>query len=376
MANNSVLKNISAGNVAGQLSLGEPGGFHVYDGFPNLDGSGGYPRNISAHDCHAFDAECGFRVGQSPEGDGTAPGIASVNGSREVYLENFRSNNTARIGIEVMRGVDVQIIGGLIEMGIPDPVVGFDRGVRLVGAQSVQISNLHIKSPGSTTVFGVSIEMGGPTASIRAGCSDISVEGVRIEDTDIGVHVSAGARNINIRGCNLVGRRADGSRTAFAISATKTDETMEFAAARTVSIKGCQVSNFKTFAAFNGLIYDLDIAGNSFISNGSGGERFFDYTSGIGQAKLINAKVTGNTGILSPTNTGGTLRIQNLSDDSDITIDDNDFTADASGSVFTAYGTGNGIIRMRDRHSNRVLPDIWADARPALAPNNNDDGGF
>lgn len=383
MADNSRLINISSGNVQGQLVYSEAAGFIVHDGAP-LWQSTRKVENVSFVDCHTFDAETGLSAppGAMNHTTGGSPSFShdvEVFGPRDVYIENFQCNGIERIGIELMRTNGATVIGGKVEMKVPDPVTGFDRGVRIAGAHNVHLNGLHIVSPNSTSVYGVSVEGasqggGAPYKYTYGGSSNITVEACTMEDCPVGGAVTnAFCRKVNFLNNRIIGRREAYGSSGFAIAGDRQmnggslifpqDEVPQL----DVKIIGNSAINVSNFIRLAGYQYGTQIKENYFISNTSTAAVYsqsFVYAS-TANNRYIELEIVGNKGYTPSSSPNRPVNLQNLETQSLVTIDDNAFTPSSGGVIYNI--TGDATIRMKSSTSNRTLSTgLWEQLRPPL----------
>lgn len=358
-ASNSKLWNISSGNVTGTAVQGEPGGFHITDGLP-IFGSDGIPiENVSAIDCHAYNARTGFRVGY--KSTGTA-GATNIFGSRDTYIENFTCDGIGRIGIETMRSHGVEIIGGVVRMTQDtfDPS-GLKRGVRVVGAHQVNIKALRIIGASDAGNTGVSVE---PAANFSSSSvsTNVTVEGCVFENCrEECVRIGAGSSGVQILGNRGTGWDDTNAGRFLRVVA----EMGSGGEAKSILVANNQSENINIFSRLEGRVIGLDVLSNFSISNNSTTTRFFETSGNAANDEIIWAKIIGNTGIGNGLGTGGFFRYAGMTASSEITIDDNHFTADSAGAVFVF--SGDGVVRTKSQQSNKVLPaTLWSQVRPPL----------
>lgn len=379
-ANNARLHNISAGNVQGQVIISEAAGFAIHDGAP-LWQSSRVIENVSFRDCHSFDVEVGLSATVSAlnKTTGGSPSFehdVELFAPRDVYIENFCCDGAERIGIEIMRTNGCEVIGGKLIMKIPDPVTGFDRGVRIAGAHNVHLSGVHVVAPDTTSVWGVSVEPasqggGGEFPYTYGASSNVTVENCTMEDCDIGGAVTGGfSRNIRFSGNLVIGRRDNYGSSAFMVdgNATSNGFALEETPHLNVEITENRAFNVSNFMRLAGYHYGTKVSDNAFISNalitGVPYAQCFIYAS-TANHKAVEMEVSGNRGVGNSMMNIAHVNMQNMTAGSVVTIDDNSFTPSSTGNLFSF--TGDIEVRMKGPNSNRKLPvDLWELIRPPL----------
>lgn len=352
-ASNAKLYNIAAGNVAGTLSSGEPGGFKIESKRdPDLINYT-ITENVSVRDCYGYDAVQGLRAGATNVFDNGDPMTGEVINVpvKDVYIENFRAREIGRIGIECFRAHGVQVVGGHVRLADTYAPGGLRRGVRLVGADVVTIQGLRSRGP-------IMVEYSG-VLDDKKGCSDITLESIITEDFSSFL-IQQASNNVTISGCRGIGY--DDTDKSFLIMDGNMTEGEE---SRNIKVVGNQSVNQAKFIQYEGRFIGFDVVDNTFISNNASTTRFFNSAGNPANEELIEGRFVSNVGIGNGATTGGFFRYANTSVDTTLTIDDNKFTADSAGSVITVFG--DGLLRRKSIDSNETLPSsLWATARPPL----------
>jgi hypothetical protein len=356
-ASNARVVNIHARNVAGgQIGLGEPSGFHIFDGRPIWTGDGTPIENVSIINCSADTTETGIRVGYN----GTTEGATNVVfGARDTYIENFRCRNINGIGIEAMRAHNVEVVGGTVSLK-PYNAGGLRRCFRLVGCHDIHAVGTKMIGPDNGTVIGVSLEEAGNGTSV-SGATGIVVEGLRAENLRTVIRVADDCHVLTV--ANLIAKCRQEEFYSEFISVV--GGAIDDRAPRAIKLIGNQALNVATFVDLQGRVRGITVENNTHISNAASNARFLN-TQGSAPS-IEQGKFTGNKSYLKSAGlTGGAVRLAALTVASDVTFDDNEFTPDSTGTVFAV--TGDGTFRTKRLSSNTTLSTtLWAQMRPDLA---------
>lgn len=344
-ASNARLKRIKAGNVAGGLYYGEAGGFHIYDG--TNAGTPDDPQvveNVGVEDCETYDAECGLRFGFTGGPGYQSPG-APLAASKDCWATDFTGRNIRRIGIEYFWCYDVEVRNPRIEMAKlteADPG-GFKRGMRLANARKTAVIGGSIKGPVGSAhpVHGLSCE----------NASMITFEGVRLENLVEYLRFDQ-SEDITASGIKAIGW-ADLTSGWF-ISVVNREGTIN----RNIHISGCTAINLGCFLSLRGPVHGMQVLDNYYVGNGSASSQMI-VNNGNGEASGLI--IRGNTLLDDNPALGQGMRIVHWPAGCDMTLDDNVI----SGEIFIASSAGDGIVRSRNRYSNRKPePGLWSKVRP------------
>lgn len=358
-ASNTEVHNLFAGNVEGQLALGEPGGIHIYKGTNTLDG-GGTPadvvENVKIINCGAFNCETGIRAGISLT---AAVGTVLAN-ARDIWIINFHAREIDRIGIECMRSHGVHIIEPNIINRLPSVQIGFDRCIRLCGAHDVKINGGYLRGQ-TTTCRGISLDSA--TNGDNSGQNqDIQIRGVNFEQ--LAVHIGgSGCIGLSVTGCYGSGR--DDVQTTFFDS--DTDGSLGSGEKQVLSnalIANNVVENVAFFANLDGAMYNVEISNNKHIANSAASTRFCAVT-GAASEPIYNLRIKDNEHIGPSNTTGGTIRATGTQTGDLIIIDGNRSTADSGGGMISI--TGNATVIQESANSNQIITGLtYATVRPPV----------